>query len=623
MGSLNYDWRVAFKKEHSVLCLYRAKVALIVGISVVPFFAGLDYILAHERFLEFLTLRLSTTAVAVIFLVLIFLFQSFGLRFSSLLVSVYGFLLGVMISFMCLRLGGFNSTYYVGNIIVILGASLVMPWNPGYHLFTTLGIYVSYIFQIFLVGMNAPIGTFINNNYFLFSAVGMTYVGSILQYRMHFQKFLADQQIREAHEKLKELDKAKSSFFANVSHELKTPMTLVVTPLEYAMEKVTPGAANVTIPLKLFETVRQNAYRLSSGISDLVDLARNDVGKAVIEAAEIQDPGEYFGKMFDSVLSLMEKKGISHEYSCEGAGGTKTLKPHCFDKAKMDKVIINLLTNAVKFTPGGGKISLRVWDIPPHPPLKLRGGEEGEILKIEVSDTGIGIPAEKLPLVFERFMQVDSSSTRSYGGMGIGLSLVKEFVDQHGGRVWVESTEGKGTKFCVELPRGRHHFRVPVAEVKKGDVGSGVDLPEGHLILALGSSLDSKSGPKVEKGGLRGTILIVDDNSDMRLSVRQVLEEHYHVLEAADGEEGVRVAMEKRPDLVISDIMMPHKDGYGLVKDLRACPETNKIPIIFLTAKSGEEILARGIRDSADDYISKPFHPKDLLARVENLIHHS
>ena len=184
-----------------------------------------------------------------------------------------------------------------------------------------------------------------------------------------------------------------------------------------------------------------------------MDLTKSDVGKAVIQAADIPEPGEYFAKIFQSVQSLMEKKGISHECSCNGGGD---LMPHCFDRTKMDKVVVNLLTNAVKFTPSGGRITMRVWD-------------EGETLRLSVEDTGIGIPAENLKSVFERFMQVDSFSTRSYGGMGIGLSLVKEFVEMHGGCVWVESQEGKGTIFFVDLPRGRHHFRVPVAETQKGE----------------------------------------------------------------------------------------------------------------------------------------------------------
>ena len=349
--------------------------------------------------------------------------------------------------------GGATSPYYAGISLTIVGFGVAIPWRLRYCAISCGILYVSYFLSAVLLSDIEQMSLFFNNNAFLLTNVVMSLTMTQINYKFRLNKFLSDKKILKANEDLKVLDKAKSTFFANVSHELKTPMTLVVTPLEYAMEKITPGAASVSISLKLFETVRQNAYRLSSRISDLMDLTKSDVGKAVIQAADIPEPGEYFAKIFQSVQSLMEKKGISHECSCNGGGD---LMPHCFDRTKMDKVVVNLLTNAVKFTPSGGRITMRVWD-------------EGETLRLSVEDTGIGIPAENLKSVFERFMQVDSFSTRSYGGMGIGLSLVKEFVEMHGGCVWVESQEGKGTIFFVDLPRGRHHFRVPVAETQKGE----------------------------------------------------------------------------------------------------------------------------------------------------------
>ncbi len=289
-----------------------------------------------------------------------------------------------------------------------------------------------------------------------------------------------------------------------------------------------------------------------------------------------------------------------------------SLKSHYFDKSKIDKVIVNLLSNAIKFTPKGGKITVRVWD-------------EGGILKVSVTDTGIGIPKEKLGQVFERFMQVDASSTRAYGGMGIGLSLVKDFVEQHGGTVEVESEVGNGTRFTITLPRGKEHFKATVVEASDSDVGKGVDLPIAPIAETMGKgpkswdTVQESPGPETPDSGLE-TVLVVDDTPDMLQAVGEVLKGRYRMLFANDGEEGVQMAREQRPDLVISDVMMPKKDGYGLLKDLKGDPVTREIPIILLTAKSGEENLAIGFQYGADDYVTKPFQPKEVLSRTANLI---
>ncbi|MBI4126800.1 MAG: response regulator, partial [Deltaproteobacteria bacterium] len=263
----------------------------------------------------------------------------------------------------------------------------------------------------------------------------------------------------------------------------------------------------------------------------------------------------------------------------------------------------NLVGNAVKFTPEGGTITIRAWD-------------DGDILNVTVADTGIGISEEHRERVFERFMQVDASSTRAYGGMGVGLSLVKDLVEQHGGSVAVESDIGKGSIFTVRLPRGREHFRVPEAS---GEAWVPLTTNVSREALAGAESVSDDRVPELSVAEGAPTILVVDDTAEMRDAVRNVLS-GFHVVTANDGVEGLVAAREHTPDLIISDVMMPRKDGHAFVQDLKSDPAFADTPVILLTAKVGEENLAAGFAAGADDYIVKPFQPKEVIARVTNLL---
>lgn len=494
--------------------------------------------------------------------------------------------------------GGASSPYYAGVSLTIVGFGVAIPWPLRYSLVSCGVLYFSYVASSLIFSQIEDWSLFINNNGFLLTNVVMSLTMTQLQCKFRLNKFLSDKKILRANEDLKRLDQAKSEFFSNISHELKTPATLVVTTLENQLRNVPKNDYDVAVPRKVINTVRQNALRLSRLISDLLDLTKSEIGKARIRPVEIHDPQEFFKNIFDSIVPLIESKGLLHEFGAEGA-----LKSHYFDREKMDKVAINLLSNAIKFTPKGGKVAMKVWD------------DEG-VLKISVSDTGIGIPPDQMDKVFERFMQVDASSTRAYSGMGIGLSLVKDFVEFHGGMVGVESEPGKGTTFTISLPRGREHFKATV--VDKGEEGQGIEIPAISLVETMKEEPEEKEEEATD--WKKETILVVDDNAEIRWLLRDILGKKHRVLQAKDGEEGVQKAREKRPSLVICDIMMPRKDGYGVLQDLKKDPSTKEIPIILLTAKEGEESLKLGFEFDADDYIRKPPLVGELLARVKNLL---
>jgi DNA-binding response OmpR family regulator/anti-sigma regulatory factor (Ser/Thr protein kinase) len=273
----------------------------------------------------------------------------------------------------------------------------------------------------------------------------------------------------------------------------------------------------------------------------------------------------------------------------------------------MEKIFTNLLSNAFKFTPEGGKVLVQISNSRFQDPRQLR---------ITIADTGIGIPTEELPRVFDRFYQVDASQTREHEGSGIGLALTKELVELHHGSISVKSEAGKGTEFTVRFPLGREHLKDD--EIVDRPEGSDVTFRQPEVVPVIPSDVAEK--PEEKDASVKPIVLIVEDNADVRAYMREYLVTGYEVQEAHDGSEGIEKAKEIIPDLIISDVMMPKKDGYELCRTLKLDEKTSHIPIILLTAKAGTENKIEGLETGADDYLTKPFDAKELLVRVKNLI---
>jgi DNA-binding response OmpR family regulator len=276
----------------------------------------------------------------------------------------------------------------------------------------------------------------------------------------------------------------------------------------------------------------------------------------------------------------------------------------------LEKVIINLLSNAFKFTPDGGKIQLEIRKIDHH-----TAADQGEgVVEVRIVDNGQGIPVDKLPHIFERFYQVDSSSTRIQEGTGIGLALAKELIELHHGTISASNNRKQGATFVLHLPLGKSYLQENEI-VSRKDYRSinNVDLKVGPLIPEYVDEPEPLNGNNP-------LVLIIDDNKDMRLYLQEILGEWYQLIEAANGKQGLQSALEHIPDLVISDVMMPKMDGHQLCLELKTDERTSHIPVILLTARAGEEAKLEGLETGADDYITKPFSPVELKARVQNLI---
>ncbi len=403
---------------------------------------------------------------------------------------------------------------------------------------------------------------------------------------------LAFEEQRRRAEALAELDRAKTAFFSNVSHEFRTPLTLMLGPLEEilaASEGVTAGIR------ELVTLTHRNALRLQKLVNTLLDFSRIEAGR--LQAAyEPVDLSSLTAELASTFRAAMEKAGLRFEVDCPALP-----EPVYVDREMWEKVVLNLLSNAFKYTFEGG-VTVRI---------RVRDGSA----ELTVEDTGTGIPASELPHIFERFHRVEGARGRTQEGTGIGLALVAELVKMHGGSIEARSIEGQGSAFTVALPFGSEHLRAEW-------IGAGGTASPAFRSEAWGSEAWAETGKEPAEGitvpaaGGAGRVLVVDDNADMRAYVARLLAESFEVDVAANGEEALTAIERRTPDVILSDVMMPRMDGFGLLKALRTNPATSAIPLIMLSARAGEEASGEGLAAGANDYLVKPFTARELMARV-------
>ncbi len=432
-------------------------------------------------------------------------------------------------------------------------------------------------------------------------------------------------QIRMSHEyemskfetqKMHEVDELKSRFFANISHEFRTPLTLIIGPVKQIMERIKDEKMKDELKI-----VHKNANRLLGLVNQLLDISKLESGNMKLQTGP-RNIVPLIKALVLSFTSYAERKNITLRLN---ASVDEIIA--YIDKDKIEKIITNVLSNAFKFTPEGGKIEVSVSKTGAISPLER--GTEGvcTYAEIKISDTGIGIPNEKLPKIFNRFYQVDGSHTREQEGTGIGLSLTKELVELHKGKIEVDSEEGKGTMVRISIPLGKEHLKpeeiikIDEDEAKEYEKDENYDKEK---VIVEEDDIFKEKKEKIDFGIFEKEslplLLIVEDNSDVRNYIKDNLTKDYRILEAVDGEDGWKKSIEQIPDLVVSDVMMPKMDGLQLCERLKTDERTSHIPIILLTAKAAVIDKITGLEIGADDYIYKPFEPAELKARIKNLI---
>jgi signal transduction histidine kinase/PAS domain-containing protein len=410
-------------------------------------------------------------------------------------------------------------------------------------------------------------------------------------------------------EALAEIDRAKTAFFSNVSHEFRTPLTLMLGPLEDLLARsqthLSPTAK------EQLDLVNRNGARLLRLVNTLLDFSRIEAGRvqAVYQATDLS---RFTAELASVFRSATDKAGLRLVVDCHDLG-----EPVYVDRDMWEKIVLNLISNAFKFT-FDGEIAVSVHRV-------------GDAAELRVRDTGVGIPAEAISKLFERFTRVPNTRSRTHEGSGIGLALVYELVKLHGGSITVESTLGRGTTFFVSIPVGQDHLTFGQMGGSRSLSSTAVgakpfveealrwlpDTTDGSgEVLSIHDELLPIPCPPVSEGAARPRVLVADDNSDMRQYLARLLSEQYEVKTVADGHAAIQAAHQYSPDLIVSDVMMPILDGFELLKALRADNETRTIPVILLSARAGEESRVEGIQAGADDYLIKPFSARELLARV-------
>jgi signal transduction histidine kinase/AraC-like DNA-binding protein len=394
-------------------------------------------------------------------------------------------------------------------------------------------------------------------------------------------------------EKLQELDKIKTNFFTNISHEFRTPLTLILGPLEKLMSE----NKNEYIQSQ-YILIQKNANNLLKLINQLLDLSSIDAGKMKLNI-EKGDAVAFIKGITASFNPLVEIKNIKLKFYSK----LEKINTY-FDKDKLEKIISNLLSNAVKFTNERGEISVSV---------SLNSKNDNEGIEINVEDSGIGIPSDDLKNIFDRFSKANNSST--LGGTGIGLALVKELVDLHNGSISIKSEINKGTKFKISLPLKIEYTKTSTIPDISNEIISGKIIPE--PVIETMDEIELENRNNIDNAPL---VLIVEDEKDIRNFIKENIGDEYKIIESPDGKDGIKKSIEYIPDLIISDIIMPGIDGIELCRNIKSDEKTSHIPIILLTAKSSIDNKLEGLETGADDYLTKPFNISELQIRVSNLI---
>jgi len=584
-------------------------------------FIGLDYWVFPEQFSLFLTMRL-TVNLAVIGVLIRWRHQYPNA--SQIAVPI---VVAIEILVMIYASGDSDSLYFAGLILVLVGIPVLQPISARSSVAISSFCVGGFLLCAALVPSSIDERTFAIEVIFILAAGFESVVSCRALGVNRVVEFEQRREIEETRDQLASLDEAKTRFSANVHHELRTPLTLILAPLE-TLRAGDFGDLSDSVKRTL-QTMHANGQRLLKLINNLLDLAKLESDRFSISRCQV-DLHTLIEGIVDSAAPMAERKNIS--LSLRPRIGT----PFAYlDHDAVEKIAINLVSNALKFTDPGGSITVEVAPSDNQTELILR-----------VRDTGVGLAEKDVDRIFDRFAQVDGSATREQEGTGIGLSLVKELVELHSGRVWAESGGiGLGSTMCVQFPIGELD-ELPSEEVTQSDEDTSRTLRESlEDVRTHANSGSAKSQPvgieidlehNIERWESRQAfvpdaenpdiasdkpnIVVADDNADMRELLKFILGREFEVHVAQNGREALRQVERVSPDLVVTDIMMPEMTGIELCRILKTTPSTASTPVMLVSSKAESEMKVKGLELGADDYVTKPFHPRELLARARGLV---
>ena len=606
-----------FLEEEKNLLFHRVRDGYPIVILLVLLGISIDHFVYPEHSNYFLKVRLCFSLILIIFLIL----HVSKVRFFTEKASSYFVVLSVnlLTCYFIYLTEGSSSTYYLALNTVLFGAVVLFPWN-AVQMFSACSITLFfYLGTCWLYSNQFEIYdslVLINNTFFLVLMCIVCVFASKFSTISRFKDYSLRYELDQKNKELEQMDKLKSQFFANISHELRTPLTLILSPIQDVLRKADSLSNEVHDTLLV---VMQNATRLLKLVNELLDVMRLQEGAMTLHYQKI-DLSTFIPGIVDSIRHLSTAKGLNMRVETQG----QVLHIEA-DPNRLEKILLNLLTNAIKFTQ-------------PADTIVVGFCQDEDSVRIQVKDTGVGIAEHNLSKIFERFHQVDASSTRKYQGVGIGLSLTKDLVEKHGGELSVKSELGTGTCFTVQLPIKQTHSGVVdsnitteiIQETEFSISEKNEPLCDEEPIAQAFKSADRffvfdscqvEDGvdqllPEVGEGD--HTILVVDDEPGMRRYLVSILKQKYRVLQAINGTQGLEVAQKKEPDLIVLDWMLPGMNGLQVCEKIRQNPQLENMKIILLTARSDEASKISALEAGANDFLTKPFITIEVEARITN-----
>jgi len=590
--------------------------ALWIATVLYPLFGVLDWLTAPRHWLWLLW---GTRALLTLLTLAMFRLARSATfdRHPALICAGYMTVMSLGISLMTVCMGGLASPYYAGLSLTIVATGLLYVWPLRVVVLTHASIIASYLVPNLLLYARPNALTAISNQLFLVSTAIIVGTGQRLAYRAQRHQIAGQliieqtkKNLEEAHEQLKQLDRFKSEFFANITHELKTPLTMMLAPLELLIDGQLGTISDSQRSTLL--SIERSGIKLRRLIGDLLDLSRLEESKLRLRV-DRYDLVDFVQDLVAQAEPLIQRKSLWLQFRAN----VPSSHVYC-DIERIERVVVNLLSNATKFTPPDGHVTVTLTD-------------EGQSVLLEVADTGIGFPPGMAENIFRRFFQVDSSSTRRYGGTGIGLALAKELVELHGGRIWARGEVDAGATVSVWLPKDREHFapealdrRGPRQDHLSGSRASDHGVAEWqteehdrHRLIDIDQASDLRVVERdFDEAKRAHSVLVVEDTPDVIRVIRLALHHDFRILAAPNGAKGLELARKHRPTVIVTDLMMPELDGFGLARALRADPSTRHIPIVMLTARGDVGDRIEGLDSGVNAYLAKPFSSKELIATV-------
>lgn len=592
--------------EHEHLS-QRLRLGLIVGMVFFPIFSVLDWFVYQNIFNLALPIRITFE-----FVLLSCLWLLKYIEHSKIMVKALGVFIALIVAFsinlIIFLADGAASSYYSGLVLVLVIVSLVLPWRIQEAILVSVSVIIMYlgacVGNYYLAHEEAfPYVGLVNGMFFLVSTAIVGIISSHIQLQQRYSQFRLNYELDVRNRELAQLDRLKSQFFANVSHELRTPLTLILGPVEDLLCRPRSLPDDVA---SMLGTIRSNALRLLKLVNDLLEVIRLEEAVTELRHEPVILDG-LIGGIIDSMQHLADMQQVDLERDLKVAE-----LPVLGDAGALEKVFINIIGNALKFTPEGGRVT-------------VSSALCDDYIQIRVVDTGIGISQEDLPYIFDRFRQADGSSTRRHQGTGLGLTLVRDLTERHGGMIRVHSEVGRGTTMVIELPvASSEQLQEFEVEDDQGEIFEVQGVQRLHRAADVSGGFSADEPELIQEPVLRSgeqySVLVVDDEPDMRRYLVDLLSGEYQVLQARNGLEGLQEAEENIPTAMVLDLMLPELDGLEVCRRLKSNPKTRHIKIILLTARVDESSKLTALEHGADDFLTKPFSSLEVRTRLRNLI---